>query len=82
VQRINFELLLRARGAAWREPSPLAGVIDSQSVKTIESGGFDTPSSARCGRVLPPKIATGEVVHGESLIRANVSWEVTIRPRP
>src|ERR1700746_2878520 len=29
LERINFELLLQAREAAGREPSPSAGVIDS-----------------------------------------------------
>ena len=36
---VNHALLLLAREAAGREASPSAGVIDSQSLKTRESGG-------------------------------------------
>ena len=37
---INHLLVMTAREQAGQEASPTAGVIDSQSVKTMESGGI------------------------------------------
>jgi putative transposase len=74
LRAINHLMVIAARELEGREASPLAGVIDSQSVKTTESGG---PRSFDAGKLIKGRkrhivtdtlgLMDGAVVHPASL---------------
>ena len=76
--RIWMILLMRVRERAGREASPTAGMVDSQSVKTTESGwlrGYDAGAGLRLEIVKRPPHAEGfEIIPRRWVIERTFGW--------
>jgi len=85
-QTINYVLLMDVREEAGREASPTAGVINSQSVKTAESGGprgyaAEKMIKGRKRHILTDTIGlpVGMIVHPAKIVMARlIYWQACV----